>query len=213
MSFTSRIQYYQNKNTDNYYEIMCSGPKLGSDIEKLVHNCSHFTVCHPKLSYIVDYGIIAQCNNFILIIMKFKVIRCLIFSWSRLKLRIPMHSAMVDTTINALCKFVRHQKKLWVAVGHNLQLMNFKQFMKGIELNTQRPPGYFPASNGATESVVTVVKHAVQKMGTATPLNIWLACFPLVYHITADATAEMWLDKLFIWCQLCIIMFDSHSTI
>ena len=76
-----------------------------------------------------------------------------------------MHSAMVDTTI----KFVRHQKKSRVAVEHNLQLMNFKQFMKGIDLNAQKTPAYFPTSNGATESMVTVVKHVVQKTGTANP--------------------------------------------
>ena len=73
-------------------------------------------------------------------------------------------------------------------------------------------PPYYPASNGATEQAVQVIKQATKKMETTTPLNTRLAKFLLVYRTTPHSTTEMCLDKLFIYRHLrtCLTLTEPN---
>ena len=64
--------------------------------------------------------------------------------------------------------------------------------------HTLTPP-YHPASNGAAERAVQVVKHAMKKMhGNQIPLARRLAQFLLTYRTTPHTTTEMRPDELFL---------------
>ena len=59
-------------------------------------------------------------------------------------------------------------------------------------------PPYHPASNGAAERAVQVIKQATKKMETTISLNTRLARFLLVYHTTPHSTTEIRPDELLI---------------
>ena len=59
-------------------------------------------------------------------------------------------------------------------------------------------PPYHPATNGAAERAVQVVKQAVKKMNSELTLKQRLARFLLIYRTTPHATTERRPDELFL---------------
>ena len=171
-------------------------PKLDSNIEDLVRSCSDCAalhslppkaplhswpwVNHPMQRLHIDYVEIEGHQVLVIIDVHSKWIEA-----------VPMHSATADTTINALRKFFSSfglPEEIVSDNGTQFTAHQFQTFCERNGIKHSKTPPYHPASNGAAERAVAVVKHAVQKMGTTIPLNIRIARFLLVYHTTPHAT-------------------------
>ena len=181
-------------------------PKLDSNIEDLVRSCSDCAALHslppkaplhswpwanhPMQRLHIDYAEIEGLQVLVIIDVHSKWIEA-----------VPMHSATADTTINALHKFFSSfglPEEIVSDNGTQFTAHQFQTFCERNGIKHSKTPPYHPASNGAAERAVAVVKHAVQKMGTTIPLNIRIARFLLVYHTTPHATTEMRPDELFL---------------
>ena len=82
--------------------------------------------------------------------------------------------------------------------GPQFTTHEFHEFCSNNGIKYTRAPPYHPATNGAAERAVQVVKQAVKKMGTDVPLNVRLTRLLLVYRTTPQATTEMRPDELFL---------------
>ena len=183
-------------------------PILDSSIENLVRSCTDCAALHslppkaplhswpwanhPMQRLHIDYADIKGHQVLVIIDVHSKWIEA-----------IPMHSATADTTVNALRKFFSSfglPEEIVSDNGTQFTAHQFQTFCErnGIKHSKTPPYTYHPASNGAAERAVAVVKHAVKKMGTAIPLSIRIARFLLVYHTTPHATTEMRPDELFL---------------
>ena len=85
-----------------------------------------------------------------------------------------------------------------MTMDRNLWQQNLFTFCKKNGIKNMRIPPYHPASNGAAERAVQVIKQATKKMGTALPSSTKLARFLLMYHSTPHSTTEMRPDELFL---------------
>ena len=81
--------------------------------------------------------------------------------------------------------------------GPQFTASDFAEYCRNKGIKHSRTPPYHPASNGAAERSVQVVKQAMRKMGTALPLKERLAEFLLIYRTTPHATTERRPDELF----------------
>ena len=79
----------------------------------------------------------------------------------------------------------------------NLPLKSLNCCVNNGIKHTCTPP-YHPASNGAAERAVQVVKMAMAKMGKGLPLKHRLTKFLLSYRTTPHTTTEMRPDELFL---------------
>lgn len=84
----------------------------------------------------------------------------------------------------------------WSAtMGRNSQHRSLRHF---VQIKHTLIPPYHPASNGAAERAVQVIKEAMKKMGNQLSLPQRLAKFLLVYRATPHTTTEMRPDELFL---------------
>ena len=113
----------------------------------------------------------------------------------------PLRSATAKTTTDALRRFFASfglPEKLVSDNGPQFTSQDFKAFClnNGIKHTLVAP--YHPASNGAAERAVQVVKLAMRKMGNQLPLPRRLAKFLLIYRTMPHTTIEMRPDELFL---------------
>ena len=114
---------------------------------------------------------------------------------------IPLKTATAATTIEALRKFFANfglPEEIISDNGPQFVATDFSTFCGQNGIKNMYTPPYHPASNGAAEWAVQVIKQATKKKGTTIALNTRLARFLLVYHTTPHATTEMCPDELFI---------------
>ena len=114
---------------------------------------------------------------------------------------VPLRSATATTTIQALKTFFSSFGLLEEIVSDNgpqFTAHPFQEFCKHNGIKHSRIPPYHPASNGAAERAVQVVKHAMKKMTSSTLLTKRLAEFLLIYRSTPHATTGMRPDELFL---------------
>jgi len=81
---------------------------------------------------------------------------------------IPMHSATADTIVNALRKFFSSfglPEEIVSDNGTQCTAHQFQTFCERNGIKHSKTPPYYPASNGAAERAVAVVKQAVKKWG------------------------------------------------
>ena len=82
--------------------------------------------------------------------------------------------------------------------GPQFTAQDFKDFCVNNGIKHTLIPPYHPATNGAAERAVQVIKQAVKKMDNALSLQRRLARFLLIYRTTPQATTEMRPDELFL---------------
>ena len=114
---------------------------------------------------------------------------------------IPLRNATATTTIQALKTFFSSFGLPGEIVSDNGPQFTAHPFQKFCEHNGikhSRTPPYHPASNGAAERAVRVVKDAMRKMTSPTPLTNRLAEFLLLYRSVPHATTGMRPDELFL---------------
>ena len=114
---------------------------------------------------------------------------------------IPLRQATTATTLQALQIFFANfglPEEIVSDNGPQFTSTDFAEYCRNKGIKHSRTPPYHPASNGAAERSVQVVKQAMRKLGTAVPLKEQLAEFLLVYRTTTHATAERRPDELFL---------------
>ena len=114
---------------------------------------------------------------------------------------IPVSKPTANGTIDALRVFFANYglpAELVSDNGPQFTAYEFREFCSNNGIKHSRTPPYHPASNGAAERAVQVVKQAVKKMGKQVPLNVRLTRFLLVYRTTPHSTTEMRPDVLFL---------------
>jgi len=114
---------------------------------------------------------------------------------------IPMHSATTNTTVNALRVFFASfglPEQIVSDNGPQFASKEFELFCVNNGIKHTCTPPYHPASNGAAERAVQVVKMAMAKMGKGLPLKHRLTKFLLSYRTTPHTTTEMRPDELFL---------------
>lgn len=112
-----------------------------------------------------------------------------------------MRNSTAATTIEALRKFFANfglPEEIISDNGPQFVATEFETFCKQNGIKNICTPPYHPASNGAAERAVQVVKQAMKKMGTALSLSTRLVRFLLMYYTTPHATTEMRPDELFL---------------
>ena len=82
--------------------------------------------------------------------------------------------------------------------GPQFTAQQFQEFCKCNGIKHSRTPPYHPASNGAAERAVQVVKSAMKKMRSPTLLSRKLAEFLLIYRSTPHAATGLRPDELFL---------------
>ena len=113
---------------------------------------------------------------------------------------IPIRKATAATTVSALQSFFANfglPEELVLDNRSQFTSHIFSSFCKGNGIKHSLTPPYHPASNGAAECSVPVVKQGIRKMGPATALKERLANFLLMYRSIPHATTGMRLDELF----------------
>ena len=118
---------------------------------------------------------------------------------------IPLCQATTATTLQALQKFFANfglPEEIVSDNGPQFTATDFAEYCRNKGIKHTRTPPYHPASNGAAERSVQVVKQAMRKMGTASPLKERLGEFLLVYRTTSHATTERRPDELFLHRRL-----------
>ena len=180
--------------------------KIDQDIEEVVRTCENCAVQRslppkaplhswpwanrPMQRIHIDYAEIEGCQVLVIIDIHSKWIEA-----------IPLRNATAATTIEALRKFFANfglPEEIISDNGPQFVATEFETFCKQNGIKNIHTPPYHPASNGAAERAVQVVKQAMKKMGTALPLSTRLARFLLMYHTTPHATTEMRPDELFL---------------
>ena len=113
----------------------------------------------------------------------------------------PLRKATAATTVSALQTFFSNFGLPDELVSDNraqFMAQTFTDFCKFNGIKHSRTPPYHPASNGAAEHSVQVVKQGMRKMGPSTPLKERLAKFLLIYRSMLHATTGMRPDELFL---------------
>ena len=114
---------------------------------------------------------------------------------------VPLRRATAATTIGALQKFFSNfglPKELVSDNGPQFTAQTFSDFCKLNGIKHSLIPPYHPASNGAAERSVQVIKQGMRKMGSAMALEEQLAQFLLIYRSTPHTTTGMRPDELFL---------------
>ena len=180
--------------------------KIDQDIEEVVRTCENCAVQRslppkaplhswpwanrPMQIIHIDYAEIEGYQVLVIIDIHSKWIEA-----------IPLKTATAATTIEALRKFFANFGLLEEIISDNgpqSVATDFSTFCRQNGIKNMHTPPYHPASNGAAERVVQVIKQATKKMGTTIALNTRLARFLLVNRTTPHATTEMRPDELFI---------------
>ena len=114
---------------------------------------------------------------------------------------IPLRQATTAATIQALQTFFANfglPEEIVSDNGSQFTALDFAEYCRNKGIKHSRTPPYHPASNGAAERSVHVVKQAVRKMGKTLPLKEQLAEFLLIYRAIPHATTERHPDELFL---------------
>ena len=114
---------------------------------------------------------------------------------------VPLRRATAETTVSALQTFFSNfglPEELVSDNGPQFTAQIFSDFCKFSGIKHSLTPPYHPASNGAAERSVQVVKQGMRKMGPATALKERLAKFLLIYRSTPHATTGMRPDELYL---------------
>ena len=184
--------------------------KIDQDIEEVVHTCENCAAQRsltpkaplhswpwanrPMQRIHVDYAEIEGYQVLVITDIHSKWIEA-----------IPLRTATAATTIEALRRFFASfglPEEIISDNGPQFVATEFVTFCKKNGIKNVHTPAYHPASNGAAEQAVQVVKQATKKMGTAFTLSIRLARFLLMYRTTPHATTEMRPDELFLHLHL-----------
>ena len=138
---------------------------------------------HPMQCIHIDFAIIKQFQVLIIIDTHSKWIDAM-----------PLRSATAKTTTDVLRRFFVSfglPEELVSDNGPQFTSQDFKVFCSNNGIKRTLIPPYHPASNGAAERAVRVVKQAIRKMGNQLPLAQRLAKFLLTYRTTPHTTTEM----------------------
>ena len=114
---------------------------------------------------------------------------------------VPLQKATAATAVSALQTFFANfglPEEMVSDNGSQFTSQAFSDFCKHNGIKHSFTPPYHPASNGAAERSVQVVKQAMRKMGPATGLKERLANFLLMYRSIPHATTGIRPDELFL---------------
>ena len=181
-------------------------PKIDSNIEEIVRSCKECAAQHnlppvaplhcwpwanqPMKQLHIDFAEIKGFQVLVIIDVHSK--------WIEAR---PLRSATATTTIQALKTFFSNYGLPEEIVSNNgpqFTAQPFKEFCMHNGIKHSRMPPYHPASNGAAERAVQVVKKAMRKMTYWTSLSNRLAEFLLIYRSTPHSTTGMRPDELFL---------------
>ena len=122
----------------------------------------------------------------------------------------PLHTATAATTIQALKTFFSNfglPDEIFSDNGPHFTAQQFQEFCKCNGIKHSHVLPYHPASNGAAERAVQVVKSAMKKMTSPTSLPRKLAEFLLIYRSMPHAATGLQPDKLFLRRRLIFPLF------
>ena len=149
---------------------------------------------HPMQRIHIDFAAIEQFQVLVIIDSHSKWIEA-----------VPLRSATSSTTIDALRVFFASfgvPEEIVSDNGPQFTSQEFNHFCVNNGIKHTLIPPYHPATNGAAERAVQVIKQAVKKMDSELSLKRRLARFLLVYRTTPQATTEMRPDELFLHRRL-----------
>ena len=115
---------------------------------------------------------------------------------------VPLRKATAATTVSVLQTFFSNfglPEELVSDNGPQFTAHTFSDFCKVNGIKHSFTPPYHPASNGAAERAVQMIKQGMRKMGPTMALKERLANFLLIYRSTTHANTGMRLDELFQW--------------
>ena len=144
---------------------------------------------HPMQCIHIDFASIEQFQVLVIIDSHSKWIEAM-----------PLRSATASTTVDALRIFFASfglPTEIVSDNGPQFTAQDFKDFYVNNGIKHTLIPPYHPATNGAAERAMQVVKQAVKKMSNMLSLKRRLARFLLIYRNTPHATTEMRPDELF----------------
>ena len=181
-------------------------PKIDCNIEEIVKTCKECTAQRslppvaplhswpwanqPMKRLHIDFAEIEEFQVLVIIDVHSKWIEA-----------IPLRNATATTTIQALKTFFSSFGLLGEIVSDNGPQFTahlFQTFCEHNGIKHSHTPPYHPASNGAAERAVRVVKDAMKKMTSPTSLSNRLAEFLLMYRSVPHATTGMRPDELFL---------------